>query len=88
VPLRTENMELGLATVDRIRRTYGSHIMGSIPIPVAVGWLCNRIQNTDYARLSITVCQTAIYGSCMGVWVPIIDEVIILFSLVVMLALE
>ena len=42
-------LHVGLATVDRIRRTYGSRITGPVTVAVTVGWLCDRIRNTDYA---------------------------------------
>ena len=74
-------ISLGLATIDRIRHTYSSHITGSITVLVTVGWLCDHIQNTAYAQLSITICQMAIYSSCTGVQVPIINEAIILLVL-------
>jgi hypothetical protein len=63
----SEQAGVGLATVIRIRRIYGTRITGPVTVPVAVGRRHDRIRYTDYGWPSITVCWTAVYGSCTAV---------------------
>jgi hypothetical protein len=61
---------LGLATVDRIRRTYGNRITVPVTVPAAAVAAHSRTRYADSRWPSITVYCTAVYGRRTGVRVP------------------
>ena len=63
---------VGLATVNRIRCTYGNRITVPVTVPAVAMGACSRTRYTDSGWPSITVYWTAVYGQCTGVRVPII----------------